>query len=191
MNHRPSWGAALCAFLCLLLPGLLVAPPVAATSAVYLANPAQAAQSDAVVLATVESVRQAIHPRWKRPLTMTRIRVDEVLAGDAPSHLEIEQFGGEVDGRVTYVPGDANLIPGERCALFLRYRDGGWFLTAMEQSKFRLVETKQGLRLERDLGVQLFRHAEDGSLEETRAPRRSWTLAEFRKSLARKPEVTK
>ena len=190
MNCRSSMRASLCVLLCI-VAAMLLAPPVAATSAIYLDNASQSSQSDAVVLATVESIRPAIHPRWKRPLVMTRIRVDEILVGEAPRHLEIEQFGGNLDGRVTYVPGDANLVPGERCALFLRHRDGRWFLTAMEQSKFILVETAGALLLERNLGVQLFRRAPDGSLEETHPPRSKWTLPEFQKSLVQKPGVKK
>ena len=77
--------ASLCVLLCI-VAAMLLAPPVAATSAIYLDNASQSSQSDAVVLATVESIRPAIHPRWKRPLVMTRIRVDEILVGEAPRH---------------------------------------------------------------------------------------------------------
>ncbi len=183
MKRSSTGSSSRCALLLLIAITLSCPDEGHATSAVHLNNATQAAQSDAVVFATVEAVRSGVHPRWGRPLRLTRIRVDEVLRGRAPQSLEIEQFGGELDGRVTHVPGDAELVPGERCALFLRHREGTWFLTAMGQSKYQLVETASGLRLERDLDMALFLRAADGSLRPAPAPQRSLNLLEFRKSL--------
>ncbi len=148
-------------FLALVLLGL-TANSASATSALYLSDVEQAAESTAVVIATVGEARQAVHSEWNRPLTMTSIEVEEVLVGAAPATLTIEQLGGVLDGKVHYIPGDAVLKRGERCVLFLRKVDGGWFLTAMKQSRYQLFEGKRGTFVKRDLSEGLFVNTPDG-----------------------------
>jgi hypothetical protein len=138
------------------------ASPAAATSALYLSDVEQAAESTAVVIARVGLARQTVHPEWNRPLTLTAIEVEEVLVGSAPATLSIEQLGGVLNGKVHYIPGDASLKQGERCLLFLRKVDGGWYLTAMKQSKYELRESKRGTFVRRDLSEGLFVNTPDG-----------------------------
>jgi len=122
-----------------------------ATTALYVDDVEQAERSTAVVVATIGEADVGIHPKWNRIMTRTEVSVDEVLLGNAPGLLEIEQMGGTLYGETLYVPGDARFRTGERCVLFLRQVDGDWFLTAMEQSKYRLVQTRHGELLERNL----------------------------------------
>ena len=154
------------------LPACLAAlfafvPPqqAAATSALYFTDAEQARLSTAVVVATAVSSRQEIHPRWGRPLTFTTFAVDEVLFGEAPGAVEVEQIGGERDGITSRIPGDAVFSAGERCVLFLRKVDGGWYLTSLGQSKYAIVVGPQGERLERQLSLALFTRDEQGHLK--------------------------
>ncbi len=164
----------------------LIARPASATSALYLSDVEQAAESTAVVIAMVGEVRQAVHPEWNRPLTLTSVEVEEVLVGAAPARLAIEQLGGVLDGKVHYIPGDAVLKRGERCVLFLRNVDGGWFLTAMKQSRYQLLEGKRGTFVKRDLSEGLFVNTPDG-LRPFAPPRNSpvQLLSELREKFRR------
>ncbi len=136
----------------------LVLVPVAgsATSALYFTDAEQARLSTAVVVATVGAARQSLHPQWQRPLTHTTLHVEEVLYGAAPDKVEIEQIGGVVDGITTRIPGDATFRDGERCVLFLRQVDGGWYLTSLGQSKYSLVASPDGLVLDRELRMAMY-----------------------------------
>jgi len=137
--------------LVFLLAALTVPGSAQATTALYVTDVEQAELSTAVVVARIGEADVGLHPKWQRIVTRTEILVDEVLAGHAPAALEIEQMGGTLLGETLYVPGDARFRVGERCVLFLRQVDGEWFLTAMEQSKYRLVQARQGELLERSL----------------------------------------
>ena len=145
------WVGGLCAVVF-----ILSASPAGATSALYLSDVEQAAESTAVVIARVGQAHQTVHVEWNRPLTLTSIEVEEVLLGSAPATLSIEQLGGVLNGKVHYIAGDARLKQGERCLLFLRKVDGGWYLTAMKQSKYELRESKRGTFVKRDLSEGLF-----------------------------------
>jgi hypothetical protein len=162
MNTVASFRVLLFAGLVGLAWLTLTAAPASATSALYLSDIEQAAESTAVVIARVGAARQAVHPKWNRPLTLTSIEVEEVLVGAAPASLSIEQLGGVLDGKVHYIPGDAVLKQGERCLLFLRNVEGGWFLTAMKQSRYQLLEGKRGTFVKRDLSEGLFVNTPNG-----------------------------
>jgi len=145
-----------------LLLCLLLAVPAQATTALLLDAPAQARLSTAVVVATVGESTVSLHPDYKRPVTRTRVSVDEALFGGAPKNLVVEQFGGTLAGATLAVPGDARLVAGERVVLFLRQVDGGWFLTALEQSAWGI----DGDRLSRPSTAHYTQRAPDGRLVE-------------------------
>ncbi len=166
---------------------LVVAPAGAihATSALYFTDAEQARLSSAVVVATVAGARQAVHPEWQRPLTFTTLRVDEVLYGDAPKQLEIEQIAGTIDGITTRIPGDALFESGERCVLFLRHVDGGWYLTSLGQSKYELVPAPGGPVLHRELAMALYTRDDRGRLHAyEEPPRRPRSLTDLKAELA-------
>jgi len=159
-----------------------------ATTALFVTDAEQAELSTAVVVATVGNAEVGPHERYETVATRTTIRVDETLYGQAPKELVINQIGGTLNGQTVYIPGDARLERGERCVLFLRQVDGRWYLTAMEQSKYRLVDhARFGTIMERRLGDGIvFRNA-TGELvdydEPIRAPIKRFTL--FRVAMAR------
>jgi len=159
-----------------------------ATTALFVTDAEQAELSTAIVVATVGRAEVGPHERYETVATRTTIRVDEVLYGQAPKELVINQIGGTLNGMTVYIPGDARLERGERCVLFLRQVEGRWYLTAMEQSKYRLVEDSRfGTIMERRLGDGIvFRNA-TGELvdyeEPIRAPIKRFAL--FRSEMAR------
>ena len=169
----------------LLILALALALPATAraTSALLFTEAEQARLSTAVVVATVGSARQELHPRWGRPLTFTSIRVERVLSGVAPDELEIEQIAGTREGITSRIPGDAVLEAGSRCVLFLREVDGGWHLTALGQSMYRIVDGPDGPELRRTLTLNLYRRDVTGRLHRVRAPVGPRTLADLERAL--------
>jgi hypothetical protein len=175
------------AFVRPLLLAVLVLAPLSssdATSALYFTDAEQARLSAAVVVATIGTSRQTLHPTWQRPLTFTEVRVDEVLYGSAPPTLEIEQIAGTIDGITTRIPGDALFEEGERCVLFLRRLDGGWYLTSLGQSKYELLIAPDGPMLHRALSISLYARDEAGRLHPIEEPpTKPRTLADLRRSM--------
>ena len=145
---------------------LLTATWASATTALKVDDREQAALSTAVVVAKVGAHRVVLEPGGRYPLTMWAIEVEETLYGVAPVQLELAQFGGLWEGRMHAIAGDAALEPGERCVLFLKQQDGRWFLTALQQSKYRIEgRGRLGEVLVRELEGGLVRWGPDGALE--------------------------
>jgi len=123
-----------------------------ATTALFVTDAEQAALSTAVVIARVGSAEVLPHDQYETVMTRTTLRIEEVLYGAAPEQVLIHQVGGTLAGRTVVVPGDASFEQGERCVLFLRQVEGRWYLTAMEQSKYRLADhPKFGTLMTREL----------------------------------------
>ncbi len=170
---------------------LAVSASASATSAILVSEVEQAALSDAVVVATVTEQVVSRHAEWGRAVTRSTVSVEQVLLGDAPASLTINQLGGELDGELLYIPGDARLEVGQRLVLFLKSDQGEWYLTAMEQSSYDIVPTIDGDTLERELSSGLFVRDDKGLLVEfhgdvTSAP----TLYDLSALLMNKPTRT-
>lgn len=171
----------------LLLAAVVLAPLASAsgTSVLYFSDAEQARLSSAVVVATVGTSRQAVHPQFQRPMTYTTMHIDEVLYGEAPRSVEIEQMAGTLDGITSRIPGDALFESGEQCVLFLRYVEGGWYLTSLGQSKYQLVAGPRGLMLHRELAMALYSRDDAGRLHRMEEPpQRPRNLDDLRTSMA-------
>ena len=123
-------------------------------------------ESQAIVRATVGPAEVVLHPEGKRPLTRTTLIVHEVLHGDVPSTVVVEQLGGQWGEETLYVPGDARLTKDQEVVVFLAKRLGGWHFTAMEQSSYRVVPSLHGPMLERDLTSNFFLRGPSGALKQ-------------------------
>ncbi len=145
---------------------LLAAPAAQATSALYVTDVEQAKLSTAVVVATVGQSRFEMSKQYETPITLTEVSVDEVLHGTAPKAVTIEQMGGTVGKISTYIPGDARLEQGTKVVLFLRNVEGGWYLTALEQSQYVVVNGE----LRRTLTSGIFIRNPEGHLVEFKEP---------------------
>jgi|GEM_PF-1756648 len=165
--YPPS--VSLIALLAVLLANTAAPRSAEATSALALSVPEMAQVSAAVVVGTIGTSRQEIHPIHARPVTATVITVDRTLAGAAPPDLEIRQWRGTLNGRTSAIPGDPSLEPGTRALFFLRNVDGQWFLTALSQSVFSLG-TETDPRLHRTVDLALFVRTPDGALQRLAEP---------------------
>ncbi len=154
-------GAALLAVLSLSVP---MADSAHATTAVYLSEVEHALESDAVVLATVGEQRVDRDPATGRLFTHTVVHLQKSLYGEAPEAFEVHQMGGRLGEEVLRLPGDATLIPGELVCLFVRQVNGFWYLTALQQSKYTIVPSLDGILLERDLDAGLFLRSKGGAM---------------------------
>lgn len=158
MRRTRSWQrAALAAGFALTL---LASAPAEATVAIQLDRAQLVEMSDLVVRATVSDVRSTWSEDRARIVSLTRLRVNQYLKGGGESELVLRQFGGEVDGLVSRISGEAYLTPGQEVVLCLRRGAGVVYLTAMAQSAWYVAAQAPGVAPEvhRDLsGLTLAR----------------------------------
>ncbi len=139
----------------LLALALLASPPAAATLMQPLDVSDMARRADVVVhgrAVGVETVRGA----GGMPLTLARIEVLEVLAGDLPPrrHLVVSQPGGRLDEVSLDYAGRPRFHPGQESVLFLARRSAGRFIiVGLAQGKLDVTTDGSGGRgtLRRDL----------------------------------------
>jgi len=113
---------------------LFAATPAEATVAVQVDRPQLVEMSDLVVRATVLGATSRWNEDRTQIITLTRLAVTQHLKGAGATELVVRQFGGEVDGLVSHVSGDARLEAGADVVLCLRRGAGVVYLTAMAQS---------------------------------------------------------
>ncbi len=128
--------------------------PVSATSTTVAALDLDdlVAHSDAVVRVRVDSVES-----WRTGAVWSAydLEILEVLAGDAPARVTIEQPGGESEGWHTHSFGMPAFEPGQEAVIFLDWRDGRPRVVGLAQGKLSLepdgalVRDLSGLRLAR------------------------------------------
>lgn len=120
----------------LIATALLAAPAGFAATVRALSLVDLVDESDAVVRGTAVAEQTSRHPRLGI-VRLVEVRVDRLLAGEAPLRLEVLLLGGELELEATRVPGEADLAVGEEAVLFLS-RAGG------ETARFRVVGLAQG-----------------------------------------------
>lgn len=138
-----------------LLAGSLAAASTAEATTMYYLDVEQLVElSDVVVTGRVVAARTFIGDH-DRISTAWSIEIEQVHEGqNVAGVIEIEQWGGELNGEVLYIPGDARFVRGERVMVFLREVDGRYFLSAMGQSKFTVGELPTPtIRLDLEPGV--------------------------------------
>jgi hypothetical protein len=94
--------------------------PAVATTVESIAMPAQAASADRIFVGTVTEVSSranASAPKYFE--TVVRFTVEESVAGDVPTTVEIVMSGGEVGGIRQRVDGMPELAVGERYVVLL------------------------------------------------------------------------
>ena len=175
-----------------LIAVLLPASDAQSTTALFLTDAEQAGLSTAGVISVVGPQRVEFDETLKTTMTKTSLDVLEVLYGAAPPSLEIEQIGGRLGDRTVSLPGDASLQPGELCVLFLFKDNQGWYLTALQQSKYVLSGGQDGIPLlSRQLGDGIVRRASTGELVPFNEDERRSTssLKDFRALLSSLPRT--
>lgn len=140
---------------------LLLSANARATVVVDLPLEEMARQAPLVVQGFVEARTSSWSDDGERIITRTQIRVTGNLKGASGSYITLRQTGGEVDGLIAHIPGDARLQVGEEVVLFLeplaRHRDE-FVLAGMAASKFRIRRDDTGIIAERSFDDLSFAH---------------------------------
>ncbi|MDP9190149.1 MAG: M57 family metalloprotease [Acidobacteriota bacterium] len=126
-------------------------------------------QSDDIVLATGVT---SLVERNAAGAIVTRytLRIDEVLKGQrsAGGHLVLTERGGELEGRVTYIPGTPRYQPGQRYLVFTEAnREGEPVTFGMGLGQFFLLE-RRGQTLSLRGEIEGFNQNLDGHVEKAR-----------------------
>ncbi|HEX6767235.1 MAG TPA: hypothetical protein VF103_17175 [Polyangiaceae bacterium] len=160
-------------FLALLGAGSAVlagANPAAASVARAIAVGELVKRSRSVVLGTP----LAAYSEWatvgdaRRIVTITRVRVDELVARDKPdaSEVMVRTLGGRVGKLGQIVHGEAELRTDQTAMLFLHDADGGLTsVTAMAQGHYPLLVDARGKTLAKSPGLAKLLAAPDAAVE--------------------------
>ncbi len=153
------------AFAAVLACSMFLAAPADATVVVQVDRAQLVGMSDLVVRATVGNAQTRWSDDHARILTYTRLTVTQYLKGTGPAELVLRQMGGEIDGLVSRIAGDAHLTPGQEVVLCLRQGDGVVFLTAMAQSAWYVTAQPGATPVaSRDLSGLTFARMIDGRM---------------------------
>ncbi len=159
-----------------LVVGLLLvcaglAAPAGATTMPYTTLPELVDRSELIVRGTVAGQHSFVDENSGRITTHTAIEVATTYFGDETiGELNVEQWGGTVDGRTLEIPGNAEFERGERVVLFLEFADGPerrpMYLVAMAQAKFHVESGEDGPQISRSPDVEYVdRDVRSGRLE--------------------------
>lgn len=129
--------ALLAAFAPAVYPAAFIVPP----------DREMVRRADAIVVAT--AIRSFSQPFQQTGIeTVTLFEVREGIKGFVPSPLEIHEPGGELDDRVSIIPGVPRFADGERVLLFLRRTpNGNWAVAEIALGRFSFLEDRAGQRL--------------------------------------------
>ncbi len=91
-------------------------------------------------------------------VTRTEIEVSRTFLGKTQKKIIFQQWGGIMDGKTSGVPGDARFEVGEEVVLFLHTakKEPGLFLSAMGQSKYRVIREGKNVNVFRSLADMSF-----------------------------------
>ncbi len=91
-------------------------------------------------------------------VTRTEIEVSRTFFGKTQKTIVFQQWGGIEDGKTSGIAGDARFEVGEEVVLFLHTakKDPGLFLSAMGQSKYKVIRTEKSVNVWRSLADMSF-----------------------------------
>ncbi len=137
--------------------------------------------SDIIVQAKVVDQHTYFDKAQKRIVTDTTFSVERSFWGGVKDKVTIQQWGGTYKGRTLIIPGDAHFSKGEEAIVFLSKSPSGLVtLSAMSQSKFKLVKTGSNTLVSRDLSDVAFMIAgKDGKQKVTHLPGETRSYASF------------
>ena len=142
MNRRFMFGL-------LALTAALALPALAGASTfLALSQEEMVASSRAVVQGEVLKVNSFWHPSGRVIVSEALVRVEEVVAGDAPTVVVLRTHGGEVGGFMVEAAGFPTFRAGERLLLFLQddEEDTSW-VTGYRQGQYRILTDSAGVEM--------------------------------------------
>lgn len=121
--------------------------------------------SDVIVHGTVTEQHSYLDDEQERVVTDTTLEVERNFYGASSEEVTFQQWGGEYDGEIHRIPGDAQFQEGEEVVLFLHEGDGVLAPAALGQSKFQVREFgDEGKVASRDFSdIELLIERPDGS----------------------------
>lgn len=123
-----------------LLLAMAVALPAAASTFLAMSQKDLLQHSQAVVQGQVLKVSSFWNATGQIIVTEAMIRVDETIAGEAPTVLVVRTFGGTVDGFTVEAAGFPTFRLNERLLLFVGpEKDGAQSVVGYQQGQFRIV----------------------------------------------------
>jgi len=132
---RPVVFAAVASFL------WLAAPSAQAATMRYADVSALTQHSDVVVRGRIVDADVYLDESNGHITTRWTLAVEESLKGGVTGTVSFTQWGGQLDGVIERIPGDATFTMNEHAVVFLRVgEEGGLFLTALAQSKFAIID---------------------------------------------------
>ena len=129
---------------------LLFVAPAGASVSFTVVFDALVQESTAVVVETPIESKSV----WENGhiVTYTKVHVDRLIAGSAPSEVWVETLGGVVGDIGQQVEGEAVLRSGQQSLLFLAAYQTGYVVTARGQGQFPIARDNAGaLRVKRNL----------------------------------------
>lgn len=120
---------------------LLAAPASQAATMRYADISALTQHSDVVVRGRIVDADVYLDESNGHITTRWTLAVEESLKGGVTGTVSFTQWGGQLDGVIERIPGDAAFTMNEHAVVFLRVgEEGGLFLTALAQSKFAIID---------------------------------------------------
>lgn len=122
---------------------LAAAIPAGASTFLAMSQKELVAQSDAVVLGDVLQINSFWSPSGRIVITEAMVRVEETIAGEAPTVLILKTFGGTVGGFTVNAEGFPEFNVGDRLLLFVQNQaDGTVEVTGYRQGQFRVFSDR-------------------------------------------------
>ncbi|MFW5967217.1 MAG: hypothetical protein ACOCV2_06845 [Persicimonas sp.] len=121
--------------------------------------------SDVIVHGTVVEQHTYMDKEQERVVTDTTLEVERNFYGASSQEITFQQWGGEYEGEIHRIPGDAQFQEGEEVILFLHEGDGVLAPSALGQSKYQVRELgDDGKIASRDFSdIELLIEQPDGS----------------------------
>lgn len=132
---------------------LFVASFAHATVMKYVGLPELVEMSDVIVHGHVTAKNTFVDAKTGHLLTNVTVAPTRVFHGPEESKFTFQQWGGQTDEKRAGIPGDARFEQGEEVIIFLRKADmaPGLFLSALGQSKFKIIRNDKGATAFREL----------------------------------------
>ncbi|GEM_PF-6293515 len=149
------------AFLVAFLVTLFFSAQASATTMVFADLEKMIEISDLIVEGTVVSQNTYVSEELGHVVTTTKIKTTTVFYGKEEASYSFTQWGGDYDGKMAHIPGDAAFKIGEKVVLFLatpkhKNEKGFLFLSLLAQSKYTVTNSGTKKMVTRDLSDVAF-----------------------------------
>lgn len=141
-------------------------------------------QADTIVVGEVAAVTPQYDRASRTVSTVVRLRISEVLKGEALPSLDLVEWGGNTEEIAAQFFGVPVYWPGEKVVVFASRRpDGTWATTSLALGKYTIVEGGRRSIALRDLGPGTLALEWDGRALRPTETRAAYDWSAFRRSI--------